>query len=114
MLKFNDILSLAKNGYTPSDIKELIELSKEADSSESNSGDKEQITEDIETPSETVAAPETPKEENTSTIEDYKKEVEDLKKQIADLQKANTRKNIADTDEKSDSEVFADVMKQFM
>lgn len=114
MLKFNDILSLAKNGYTPSDIKELIELSKEADSSESDTGDKEQITEDTKTPSSTVAAPEDDKEEKDSEIEDYKNEIEDLKKQISDLQKANTRKNIADTDEKSDSEVFADVMKQFM
>lgn len=120
MIKLDDIVALAKQGYKPSDIKELIELSKEAPASEEKEPDqeteKENITDD-KTPSDTVAPEKEDKhsdDQEASKVVDYKKKVEELEKKISDLQKANTRKNVADTDEKSDSEVIADLMKSFM
>lgn len=118
MLKLDDIFALAKQGYKPSDIKELIELSKEAEvTKESDSSTQEENNND-ETPShENTVAPEDEKqtkEAEDSKIVDYKKKVEELEKTISDLQKANTRKNVADTDTPSDSEVVADLFKSFM
>jgi len=123
MFSFSDLVALAKQGYTPADIKELIELSKttEKEDSKASEGDTT-ITDnhaDVEKPSDTVTKEE-PKEvkeepdQEDSKIVDYKKKVEELEKKIADLQKANTEKNIADTDEKSDLDVFTEAMKSFM
>lgn len=116
MLKLDDIFALAKQGYKPSDIKELIELSKEAEAEASKA---QQATEEKEdsTPSHTVAEPSesAPIEEaEDPKIVDYKQKVEELEKKLSDLQKANTLRNIADTDAPSDSEVVADLMKSFM
>lgn len=122
MFSFSDLVALAKQGYTPADIKELIELSKTTEKGDLQTSEGDTITEnhaDFEKPSDTVAKEE-PKEvkeepdQEDSKIVDYKKKVEDLEKKIADLQKANTEKNIADTDEKSDLDVFTEAMKSFM
>lgn len=122
MFNFSDLVALAKQGYTPADIKQLIELSRTAEKEDSKASEGDTITENnanIETPSDTVTKEE-PKEvkeepdQEDSKIVDYKKKVEELEKKIADLQKANTEKNIADTDEKSDLDVFTEAMKSFM
>lgn len=120
MLNLNDIVALAKQGYKPADIKELIELSRSAEPSEGTS----QVTTDNEKSNEVannevdndsnVQPTEGPEESKDDQIIDYKKKVEDLEKRIADLQKANTKKNIADTDDKSDSEVVFDLARNFM
>lgn len=115
MLKLDDIFALAKQGYKPSDIKELIELSKEAEVKTEEVPDQEE-KENTSTPSHTVAPEEGKPSESAeaSEVVDYKKKAEELEKKLSDLQRANTQKNIADTDEKSDSEVIADLMKSFM
>ena len=121
MLKLDDIIALAKQGYKPSDVKELIELSKTADAAseetknnevdtneeESNAEDKTQ-----EQPSDTGKQSDSA-EADTKVI-DYTKRSEELEAKLKELQKANTKKNIADTDTKSDLDVFADAMKSFM
>lgn len=118
MLKLDDIVALAKSGYKVSDIKELIELSKEAEAStdapKGTVANEESVQEEPE--KETVSSqPEDTKEEaETEKIVDYKSKVEELEEKIKVLQKANTEKKIADTDEKSDSDVLAEAMKSFM
>ena len=121
MLKLDDIVALAKQGYKPADVKELIELSKSTDAAPDSSEDVADTgaasteTEDnkkTEEASKGTIADDT--SEDVKVI-DYKKKVEELEKKIQDLQKANTHQNIADHDDnKSDSDVFADVMKSFM
>lgn len=122
MFNFSDLVALAKQGYTPADIKQLIELSRTAEKEDLEASEGDTITDnhaDIEKPSDTVTKEE-PKEvkeepdQEDSKIVDYKKKVEELEKKIADLQKANTEKNIADADEKSDLDVFTEAMKSFM
>lgn len=119
MLNLTDIVALAKQGYKPNDIKELIELTKEAPA---------QTETEVQPTTEEAPAEDKPKEEEKKDGEastdqlDYKEEVEKLKAQLQEtenklskLQKENVRRN-ADTDEnkKSDAEAFADVMKSFM
>lgn len=121
MLKLDDIVALAKQGYKPADVKELIELSKSTDAAPDSSenvadtGTPSTESEDDkknEESSKGIVADEAPEDDK---IIDYKKKAEELEKKIQDLQKANTHKNIADPDDnKSDFDVFADVMKSFM
>lgn len=115
MLNLNDIIALAKQGYKPSDVKELIELSQTVEASEA---DQEQPKEMPETEAEVKEAPKEEEQKEsaqTAEIVDYKKKVEELEKKLSDLQKANTKQN-ADKSEnkKSDAELFADVVKSFM
>ena len=123
MLNLTDIVALAKQGYKPNDIKELIELTKEAPEGKPEDQEKQPKPEEPEKPSEDKPKEEEKKDDEASSGQlDYKEEVEKLKAQLQEtenklskLQKENTRRN-ADTDEnkKSDAEAFADVMKQFM
>lgn len=119
MLSLPDIVALAKQGYKPNDIKELIELTKEAPA---------EAETEVQPTTEEAPAENQPTEDNQKDGEaspdqlDYKEEVEKLKNQLQEtkdklqaLQKENTKRR-ADTDDnqKSDAEAFADVMKQFM
>ena len=122
-LNLSDIVALAKQGYKPNDIKELIELTKEAPEGKPEDQEEQPKPEEPEKPSEDKPKEEEKKDGKASSDQiDYKNEVEKLKAQLQEtenklskLQKENTRRN-ADTDEnkKSDAEAFADVMKQFM
>lgn len=117
MLKLEDIVALAKSGYKVSDVKELIELSKASEQEQKEDlkekSPSEEHTQNIEEKKEVTQ--DLPKEpEKEEKVIDYKKKSEELEKKISDLQKANLSRNLADTDEKSDSELFADVMKSFM
>lgn len=115
MLNLNDIIALAKQGYKPADVKELIELSKTAEASEE---DQEQPKEIPEQPEEVKEAPKEEEKKDgadeADKIVDYKKKAEELEKKISELQKANTKQNADKSDHKSDAELFADVMKSFM
>lgn len=114
MLNLNDIIALAKQGYKPADVKELIELSKTAEASEEV---QEQPTEIPEQPEEAKEAPKEEEKKDSAEadkIVDYKAKAEELEKKISELQKANTKQNADKSDHKSDAELFADVMKSFM
>lgn len=123
MLNLTDIVALAKQGYKPNDIKELIELTKEAPEGKPEEQERQPKPEEPEKPSEDKPEEEEKKDGAASDDQlDYKKEVEKLKAQLQEtenklskLQKENTRRN-ADTDDnkQSDAEAFADVMKEFM
>lgn len=119
MLNLTDIVALAKQGYKPNDIKELIELTKEAPAEAEP--EVQPTTEEAKAEEKSSEVIQKDDEASSDQI-DYKNEVEKLKAQLQEtenklskLQKENTKRR-ADTDEdtKSDAEAFADVMKQFM
>lgn len=117
---FGDIIALAKQGYKPADIKELLALSTE---------DAAPAQKPAETPAEEsghpepekasdAAAPETVKEDNT---EDLQKQISDLKKQLektqADLeiaQKANRSGPDKASDQKTAEDALADLVRSYM
>ena len=114
MLKLDDIVALAKSGYKVSDVKELIELSKEAEASNDAPKGTVATEEGVPEESENTKPEDTKEEAEDEKIVDYKAKVEELEEKIKVLQKANTEKKIADTDEKSDSDVLAEAVKSFM
>ena len=116
MLKLDDIVALAKQGYKPSDVKELIELSKEAEPAEQEMDSTKNTVAEIPKEPDNLDKPikSEEAEKDSDKVVDYKEKVEELEAKLSALQLANTKQNIADTDVPSDSEVFADLMKSFM
>lgn len=101
MLSIKDVVDLAKAGYKPADVKELIELSKTSDASEPEA-QPVQAAESIisqSTPAETEPdkTPETVSKENTQPdVEpDYKALYEAEKAKVNDLQIKNTQTDIS-------------------
>lgn len=117
-MKFEDILALAKQGYKPSDIKELMALSNEEPVAPSNpSVDAGQSQGEGQTV-EGTAQPEKPTEP-TEPIKpmqepDYKAMYEEQQKQIKALQQAQTKVDLSDKDKKSDIDTFNNLMQSFM
>lgn len=122
MLSINDIVALAKQGYKPADVKELIEMSKEDDKKPENSVSiPSPLLDDV--PSETGAAivapaapePSEPKKDKEPEP-DYKALYEKTKIDLDKAQKENIKKDISDRydDEKSDDDILKDLFKQFM
>jgi len=121
-MKFTDIIDLAKAGYSPKDIKDLLAL-------EPNS--HEQDPEPVKNP---VGGP-LPEDDKDKIIEDLKKqiaenesklresevkpdprdaEIEELKKKIAAFQAAETKKDISGNTQKTDDEILQETVRKFM
>lgn len=109
MLNITDIIALAKQGYKPSDIKELLELGQATEPipDESAQGEtpdeKETIPED---------KPEPEKEDPEKDAEALRAEIISLNDKIKELQKQNTKQDISG-EVKSDMEKFEELVKNF-
>ena len=116
-LNIMDIVALAKQGYKPSDVKELIELA-------SSKEDEPETEENIQTEKteEHEAGKEQPEEAPKKVTEDseeagvidYKKKVEELEAKISKLQADNVHKDTSDRVDKSDEDIVNEVTKMFM
>ena len=104
-----DIIALAKQGYKPSDIKELLELSKSSET-ESNPSNQEKDPDPEEPKQDPDPDPE--EEEHEEDPEpDYKQMYEDLKKET---QKKNVRTNSQNEEPKSNEEKMAEIMRSLL
>ena len=105
-MKFSDILDLARQGYKPSDIRELLSMDTETKSEPENEPENEPETKsepenEPETKSEPETEPETKPE--TKPEPDYKKMYEETLKRLDALQKANQRQPIDHHEDTVDS-----------
>ena len=124
MLKLNDLIELAKQGYTPEKVKELIELSKAEDAGASSDIPEEQPKEkpkEEEMPDAKAPEEEKKAADISADAVDYKKKLEELEKKLkeseaklSEIQKKNTRQNADSGEKPNDAEVFANAMKSFM
>lgn len=86
-MKFSDILDLARQGYKPSDIRELLSMDTEPETKPETEPETKPETEH-ETEPETKPEPE--------PEPDYRKLYEETLKRLEALQKANQRQPIGD------------------
>lgn len=117
-MKLADIIELAKQGYKPSDIKELIELSEakendqkddlpdEGNTQKNPERDQDQDVPEDKTPDDSAS--------DKDDALDYKSLYEAEKTKNATLQKMIMKVDISGSDNTSDQEIFDDVMKNFM
>ena len=122
-MNLSDIIALAKQGYKPADIRELIALGNEQ---EKQKQPDPQPDPEPNTPPAPVAEP-APEQEPVTTerppepaAEPADKntspdpQIEDLKRQIAELQAANARRGQPDGGQKSNEEILAEMAKGFV
>ena len=114
-----DIVALAKMGYKPSDVKDLIDLasSKEEPPAQEETKEQPEKTEQHEDGKE--RPDEVPKKDadtskESEAINEYKQKIEELEKKVKDLQSENVHKNNSNADMKSDEDVLNDITRSFM
>lgn len=120
-MKFTDIIDLAKAGYSPKDIKDLLAL--EPNSHEQDPGpeekpapdplpdNKDKIIEDLKKQiAENEKKLETPEEPEPDPRD---AEIEELKKKIAAFQVAETKKDISGT-QMTDDDRLKETVRKFM
>lgn len=108
-MTLTDIIALAKEGYKPSDIKELIALGTEAPE---KTEEAEQKTQEEESANDKAEEKE-PEAEEQEAI-DYKSKYEEVNAKLAELQKAFTNQNNDKGQDHNDNDLFMEAMKKFM
>lgn len=112
-MKLTDIVELAKQGYKPSDIRELIEISEatEAHEAEQKTPEEDQVNVDADATSSSA----TDEEQNADDKSvDYKALYEAEKDKTSKLQKALTSADMSGDDQTSDFDTVLDAVKSFM
>ena len=120
-MNLSDIIAMAKQGYKPSDIRELIAIGNEQEKQQPAPQPDPVPT----TPPEPAAEP--VPEQEAETVERHLEnateqaehntpdpQIEDLKRQIAELQAANARRGQPDGGQKSNEEILAEMAKGFV
>lgn len=126
-LGFKDIIDLAKAGYKPGDVKELLQIANEQ---KAVSEEPPVTTPKEDAQPEAEKAPEANAEkpvsetqpEQADALKDLQSQIETLRKQsddkdklIKQIQKDNASRNIkAETKEQTEDEVLADIVRNFM
>ena len=109
-MKFEDLVTFAKAGYKPSEVKELLELQVESEK-EPLLEDKEPLPED----KEPLPEDKEPLPEDKEPEVDYKKLYEETQEKLKEAQKANVTKDVSNSeDEPSDEDIVKDLFRSFM
>lgn len=112
-MKFSDILALAKQGYTPQDIKDLLALSAEDTQTETEGDAAEQANAPDNEPEAEEPAAEPQGGADPDTQESDR--IKELESKVKDLQESNTRRaRPEETKGKTDEEILADMARRFM
>lgn len=119
-MTFSDIMALAKNGYKPGDIKELMALQPDTEQSE-QSGADESNQEQSEQSGANESNQEQSEQSNANEMEALKNQIAELTKKLNDTQsqlkqaqKANTQTNVKKESGQSDTERLNDWARSFM
>ena len=117
-MKLEDIIALAKQGYKPSDIRELIELANTQGQEETPAGEQGEDAHSEDAESEHATDGDKPTGENAGANDnavDYKALYEESQRQLQLAQKANTRKDMSDSaDSESDEDLLNELARSFM
>ena len=121
-MNLSDIIALAKQGYKPADIRELIALGNEQEKQKQpdpqpDPGPIPQPEPAAEpAPEPGTGAAERPPEPSVDAADKNTPDpqIEDLKRQIAELQAANARRGQPDGGQKSNEEILAEMAKGFV
>ena len=122
MITIKDIVELAKAGYKPNEVKELIELSKTEENdtpsisgSSDTAGETIPLTSTESTPNPSFTSEVSPAEEPEKSETDYKALYEASQIELKEAQKANIKRDISSADDnKSDEDILKDLIKEFI
>lgn len=115
-----DIIALAKAGYKPSDVKDLLALtSSKEENPKDEEKDQDKKTEQHEDGKEQPdKAPKKSTDDSpidASAIDGYKRKIEELEEKLQKLQSENVHKDNNEEDNgKSDEDIINDITRAFM
>ena len=109
-----DIIALAKQGYKPGDIKELIELAKTVPESEPEKKEPEKKEPEKKEPEKKEPEKKEHEFDYAAEIEKLKQENEKIKTDLATAQAENRRASNPETETESDEDVLKDIVLSFM
>lgn len=114
-MNLSDIIALAKQGYTPGDIRELLKIAQEEKTPEP-SGDVSPEQEPAPpTETEPKSTPTEEAEKAETETDDKDEKIKELEAKLKQAQDANTRqKRPEETPPKSDAEILEDMARRFM
>lgn len=117
-MNLTDIVALAKQGYKPSDIKELLDLvpSKEEKPTEENKVQEEKTEQHEDGKEQPDEAPKNSTEDSSEKVSviDYKKKIAELEEKVKSLQNANVHQDNSDSKQESDEDILNDITRSFM
>lgn len=117
-MNLSDIVALAKQGYKPSDIKELLDMvsSKEEQPKEENNIQEEKTEQHEDGKEQPNEAPKNSTEDSSenANVIDYKKKIAELEEKVKSLQSANVHKDNSDSTQESDEDILNDITRSFM
>lgn len=129
MLSISDIVTLASQGYKPSDVKELINMSKDAEARQSKPEQGQTVgdqstAEPESNPSTDGTAGENPVQSkpaehveagnDNKQIEDLQKQLAEANAKLAEAQKQNINRDISGTDKKTDEQLVSDWIRSVL
>lgn len=107
-MKLTDIIALAKEGYTPSDIKELLALAEDhGTSTNENNIEEDKTVQPSESPTSVDDI------ESVEDEPDYKKLFEESQAMIKRIQAININKDVDSNNSISDQDLISDFVKNF-
>lgn len=112
-MNFSDIIALAKNGYSPKDIKDLIQLATEVEAEETPEEGKADTDalEESKTEDTGTEHKEEPKAD-TETAE-LQQQLDDLRKQLEIAQRANINRNV-EKEKESDRDIIDSAFRNLL
>lgn len=117
-MNLSDIVALAKQGYKPSDIKELLDMvsSKEEKPTEEKDIQEEKMEKPTEGKEQPDQAPKNSTEDSSEkdSVIDYKKRIAELEEKVKSLQNANVHQDNSDSKQESDEDILNDITRSFM
>lgn len=113
-MKLTDIIELAKQGYKPADIKELVAISEETESKEATqkAHEDDQGQDNAEDMKDSDASGSDTDSKDEAI--DYKKLYEEEKKKTENLQKDNLKKDMSGQEKENDLDTVLEAVKGFM
>ena len=115
-MKLEDIIALAKAGYKPSDIKELVKLAEEPEepneSEDPNESKESKDPNESKEPKESKDPKESKEPKESNEPDERDKQIEELQEQIKKLQDSKSREDISG--DKHDKESLVDIFRDFI
>ena len=112
-IKSDEIIELAKNGYTPKDVDELIKLANDEGVLQPENGEDEKTPES----NPASAGDDNASDDKESTdpkdaeIEELKRKLEEDEKRIKDIQNKNASQNLGNAQPKSNRELVQEALR---
>lgn len=110
-IKSDEIIELAKNGYTPKDVEELISLASDEGVLQSEDGADEKTPESNPASADEEASDDKSTDPKDAEIEELKKKLEEDEKRIKEIQNKNASQNLGSTQPKSNRELVQEALR---